>query len=236
MGRVSTLLVAAFVVCSGFALRISWENFSEPGPAEAQSREQGCPGPSRQILNKSGGDASTNAQGYGIYGPFDTHTASFLLTIDASSSRPGGVAVGVVQNPGTPNPRIAGHLKFRAPGKESLLIDNGPGQYAVVVRYAQSDYTVTVAECGGPGGSAPGGPSAAPPSSASPGSASSASASASAPSSTSASASASGSPIDSRRGSDLFDSGGPTEGPLPLMADGTCPKEFAVKRGGACFE
>jgi hypothetical protein len=35
--------------------------------------------------------------------------------------------------------------------------------------------------------------------------------------------------------SNLFDSGGPTEGPLPLMADGSCPKEFPVKRGGACY-
>jgi hypothetical protein len=35
---------------------------------------------------------------------------------------------------------------------------------------------------------------------------------------------------------DLFDSGGPTIGPAPLMPDGGCPREFPVKRGGACYE
>ena len=50
----------------------------------------------------------------------------------------------------------------------------------------------------------------------------------------SASASA-GSALDSQPGTDLFDSGGPTTGPFPLMPDGTCPKEFPVKRDGACY-
>ena len=32
----------------------------------------------------------------------------------------------------------------------------------------------------------------------------------------------------------LFDSGGPTNGPVPLMADGRCPDEFPVKHNGLC--
>lgn len=44
-----------------------------------------------------------------------------------------------------------------------------------------------------------------------------------------------GSPIDNAPNSNLFDSGGPTAGPLPLMSDGTCPKEFPTKRGGYCY-
>jgi hypothetical protein len=35
--------------------------------------------------------------------------------------------------------------------------------------------------------------------------------------------------------SDLFNSGGPTHGPVPLMPDGGCPKEFPVKHGGLCY-
>jgi hypothetical protein len=34
----------------------------------------------------------------------------------------------------------------------------------------------------------------------------------------------------------LFASGGPTNGPVPLMADGGCPVEFPVKRNGLCHE
>src|SRR5918995_3803254 len=33
----------------------------------------------------------------------------------------------------------------------------------------------------------------------------------------------------------LLDAGGPTSGPLPLMPDGGCPKEFPTKRDGACY-
>ena len=34
---------------------------------------------------------------------------------------------------------------------------------------------------------------------------------------------------------DLFNSGGPTNGPVPLMPDGGCPKEFPAKHGGLCY-
>jgi hypothetical protein len=35
--------------------------------------------------------------------------------------------------------------------------------------------------------------------------------------------------------SDLFNSGGATNGPVPLMPDGGCPKEFPVRHNGLCF-
>jgi hypothetical protein len=50
-------------------------------------------------------------------------------------------------------------------------------------------------------------------------------------SSPSASASASPKP---KEGENLFDSGGPADGPAPLMPDGGCPAEFPVKKDGAC--
>jgi hypothetical protein len=34
---------------------------------------------------------------------------------------------------------------------------------------------------------------------------------------------------------DLFNAGGPTGGPVPLMPDGGCPKEFPVKHNGLCY-
>jgi hypothetical protein len=33
----------------------------------------------------------------------------------------------------------------------------------------------------------------------------------------------------------LLEAGGPTSGPLPLMPDGGCPREFPIMRDGACF-
>jgi hypothetical protein len=34
----------------------------------------------------------------------------------------------------------------------------------------------------------------------------------------------------------LLEAGGPSSGPLPLMPDGGCPKEFPTKRDGACYQ
>ena len=33
----------------------------------------------------------------------------------------------------------------------------------------------------------------------------------------------------------LFEAGGPSSGPLPLMPDGGCPREFPAMRDGACY-
>jgi hypothetical protein len=35
--------------------------------------------------------------------------------------------------------------------------------------------------------------------------------------------------------SDLLRSGGPENGPVPLMPDGGCPVEYPVERGGLCY-
>jgi hypothetical protein len=43
-----------------------------------------------------------------------------------------------------------------------------------------------------------------------------------------------GSPLLDRYGN-LLDAGGPTSGPLPLMPDGGCPREFPTMRDGACY-
>ena len=45
---------------------------------------------------------------------------------------------------------------------------------------------------------------------------------------------ASASPKPRKNDDDLFKSGGPKDGPVPLMPDGGCPAEFPVKQDGAC--
>src|SRR5215213_5269746 len=72
--------------------------------------------------------------------------------------------------------------------------------------------------------------SSASPSSTSPSSASPSSSSSSSPSSKASA------PPKPQKTHNLFDSGGPTNGPVPLMADGSCPVEFPVKHNGLCHE
>ena len=43
-----------------------------------------------------------------------------------------------------------------------------------------------------------------------------------------------GSQLLDRYGS-LLEAGGPTSGPVPLMPDGGCPREFPTMRDGACY-
>src|ERR671938_2028590 len=58
----------------------------------------------------------------------------------------------------------------------------------------------------------------------------------SASASPSSNSSASPKPRPPQKSRNLFASGGPTNGPVPLMADGECPAEFPVKRNGLCHE
>ncbi len=71
-------------------------------------------------------------------------------------------------------------------------------------------------------------PSSAPPSSAPPSRPSGSGAS-----STSSNSSAPPRPQKTHR---LFESGGPTNGPVPLMADGACPAEFPVRHKDLCHK
>jgi hypothetical protein len=52
----------------------------------------------------------------------------------------------------------------------------------------------------------------------------------------SSNASASPKPKPPQKSGNLFASGGPTNGPVPLMADGGCPAEFPAKRNGLCHK
>jgi hypothetical protein len=58
----------------------------------------------------------------------------------------------------------------------------------------------------------------------------------SASASPSSDASASPKPQPPQKSRSLFASGGPTNGPVPLMADGGCPVEFPVKHDGLCHK
>src|SRR5215210_7503879 len=120
------------------------------GAGEAEAQEESCPGgPGQIILDERGGDVSANAQGFANYGPFTVDSDSFVARIDATAAEPGAVAFSVNSLSDTPNPLVIRQQAFETPGTESLLIQEGPGEYVVSVGFAGSDYSVTVDECGG---------------------------------------------------------------------------------------
>ncbi len=114
-------------------------------------------------------------------------------------------------------------ITLERPGSDTSYVNAGAGTYYLSIGSANATWTVTVEDCS----------ASAPPGSPNPPGASSASAPASTPASTPAPASPSRKPKPKRN---LFDSGGPENGPVPLMPDGGCPAEFPVERVGLCYQ
>src|SRR5918993_3932292 len=122
-------------------------------------------------------------------------------------------------------------ITLERPGSDTTYVNAGAGTYYLSIESANATWSVTVEECS----------ASAPPSSPNP----KGSASASARASTSASATTPAStappqkpkpppkPKDKRN---LFNSGGPENGPVPLMPDGGCPAEFSFERAGLCYQ
>ena len=223
-----TVILLVGIAIATYALDVLPE---QPAEAQSQVPNERCPGPSSPILRERGGGASTLSRGYANYGPFTTTSDSFVVRLDASSSRPGGAAVVVGEVNDPANPGVIRRQAFQTPGTTSLLIQNGPGDYVITVGFVGSGYTVTVEECAG--GRASGPPRTTPRTTTS----------TSLPAESSASATPStpsrpprDSTLDAGPDTDLFESGGPRSGPLPLMPDGGCPREFPVKTNGACYE
>jgi hypothetical protein len=112
-------------------------------------------------------------------------------------------------------------ITLERPGSDTSYVNAGAGTYYLSIGSANATWTVDVEECD----------ASAPPGTPNPGPAS-ASGSASTPASTPAAGSRRPKPKPERN---LFESGGPTSGPLPLMPNGGCPQEFPERRGKACY-
>jgi hypothetical protein len=108
-------------------------------------------------------------------------------------------------------------ITSESPESDTSYVDAGAGTYYLSIESANATWTVTVEECSAPAQT----DSPTPPGSAS------------APASTPAPDPPPPKPKKPKR--DLFDSGGPTSGPLPLMPNGGCPREFPVQRGKGCY-
>jgi hypothetical protein len=217
-------LIVGLTVDLGLMIDLSWDNTRE---AYAQ---QGC-----EKVQTFTGNGIKDTQPFTVTS--DTWRLRYKFQSTTGNQQNSTINITVYKSGGD-IPESVVTLADRT-GNDTTYVDAGAGTYYLSIGPANTTWTVTVEDCGAP--ASPGTPN--------PGSVSaSASAPTSAPTSasastsayTSASASAS-TPVEAppspkpKPDPNLFNSGGPTTGPLPLMPDGGCPQEFPVQRGQACY-
>jgi hypothetical protein len=205
----TALAVSALVAACSVVLQVSWEAFEESKPAAAQTTGT-CPNAQLIDTFEGNGDQQTDT--------FSTTTDSFRVSY---TSRGQGVLFVDVINADRPNDLPVADISQEGSGQGETFANAPPGTYYLDVN-ASVDYTITVEQCEG------GNPSR--------GTGRGASTGGTTTGGSTTGAVAGGSTLDDRPGRNLFNAGGPKSGPLPLMPDGSCPKEFPVKRDGACFE
>jgi hypothetical protein len=208
-GKIAFFSVMLLLVGLGFDLclliKVSWDDIRK---AYAQ---QNC-----EAVQTFSGDGIKDTQ------PFTVTGDTWRLRYDFQSSDPDQQSSSFdmsVYRTGNTIPETV--ITSESPGSDTSYVEAGAGTYYLSIESATATWTVTVEECSAPAQTS----SPTPPGSAS--------APASTPASTPAPDPPSRKPKKPKR--DLFDSGGPTSGPLPLMPNGGCPWEFPVQRGKACY-
>jgi len=138
---------------------------------------------------------------------FDTTTDSFRITYEASDTDETTPGfLGITVNNAEGLP--VGTASQEGAGTGETFVNEPPGTYSLDISAVFTDYVVTVEQCeGGDPSQNPGDPvdPVEPP------------------------------PVIQERDDELFVSGGPEVGPVPVMPDGACPPEFPVEREGACW-
>jgi len=213
-GRIAFLslivLLGGFAVDVGLMTEVSWDDTRK---ANAQ---QNC-------------DEVRTFTGTGIKEtqPFTVTSDTWRLRYDFQSSTPDQQSSSFdmsVYKTGNTIPESV--ISLEKPGSDTTYVNAGAGTYYLSIGSANAAWTVTVEECSA---SAPGSPN--PKGSAS--SSASASKPATKPATKPAPASPSRKPKPKRN---LFDSGGPENGPVPQMPEGGCPAEFPVEQAGLCYQ
>ena len=210
-GRIAFLslivLFGGFAVDLGLMIKVSWDD------APKANAQQNC-----DEVQTFSGNGIKETQ------PFTVSGDTWRLRYDFESSTPDQHSSSFdmsVYKSGNTIPESV--ITLERPGSDTTYVNAGAGTYYLSIGSANATWTVTVEQCS----------ASAPPGSPNPPGSASASAPASNPATTPPSDSPSPKPKPKRN---LFDSGGPENGPVPLMPEGGCPAEFSVERAGLCYQ
>lgn len=210
------LMLSVLVMCCGVALRLSWEAMKAPETAYAQETGT-CP--DAQLIDTFEGNGNQQTD------TFDTTTNSFRVSYEVTGSDPELEALLFIDviDADDPNQFPVADATQDGDGTGETFVNSPAGSYFLDITFFGGEYTVTVEQCEGDGASInPGEGREAPAPNPQP---------APDPQPT-----PSPKPRQPAPGNgDLMNAGGPKAGPVQVMPSGECPKEFPVKRDGACY-
>jgi hypothetical protein len=213
-GRIAFLslivLFVGFAVYLGLMAEASWDD------ARKANAQQNC-----ETVQIFTGKGIKDTQ------PFTVTTDTWRLRYDFESTTPDQHSSSFdmsVYKTGNTIPESV--ITLERPGSDTTYVNAGAGTYYLSIGSAKAKWTVTVEECS----------ASAPPGSPNPGGSAGTSAPASTPASTSPPPKPKPSPPKPKVKRNLFDSGGPENGPVPLMADGGCPGEYPAERDDLCYQ
>lgn len=205
------------VLAGAFTLRMAWEVFDLRLPSpDSVARAQGTGGGQRlQPTQQTGDTIVFTGSGADLATTETFEISASQWTITSESDPPGNNPLITVLTENDDLIDTSERFKFNGPDTYSVTAEPGSYYLEITPLVENASYTVTVDQGGGSA-------TASPPSTAT-----------ASPPSTSSPQPQQSPPPTSR--DDLFSAGGPSAGPLPLMRDGGCPKEYPVKRSSACY-
>ena len=203
-----SVAVLALLIAGASLFWFAWAVSQRGSTARAQEAGD-CA--NAQIVNRFTGTGNQGTEPFDTTGPFQI---SYDLTAAASADleEPSLTVYVYDQQSGG----IVADARQEGEGTGEIVVDQPPGTYTLTIFAINGEYTTTVEQCGGGSPitnpdtdqSAPKQqPTLQPPPAPAP---------------------------QPNRGT-LMEAGGPSEGPVPTMSAGVCPKEFPVEKGGACY-
>ncbi len=196
------------------------------GGSEVQAQQGECPNP--QLIDEIQGAGSQESP------PFETSTDSFRVSYETTAESPDSPFFLTIEGE---EPIAGGNVSREGSATGETFVNEPPGRYSLNINTTNGmEYTISIEECGeggeaNPGEGKSGEGTTAPKTSPAPKTPAT-------PPKTPSPAPKTPSPSPSPRPSDgtLMNAGGPTTGPVPMMPNGICPREFPTVRDSACYQ
>jgi hypothetical protein len=229
------LVLVGFILAT-LALSLGYWVYIRGGTeVQAQGQTGDCPSP--QLIDEFSGNGNRNTD------TFDTTTNQFRISYETTStSEIEGILVINVISADDPNQGSIESTPQDGSGTGESFVNAPPGSYYLDITAGEVDYNITVEQCGSgdppstnpnTGSTTPQkaqpSPSPAPKTPATPPKTPSPALKTPSPAPKTP---PSPSPNDSGT---LMNAGGPTTGPVPMMLNGSCPRELNNLRDGACY-